>query len=107
METTTLTIESKVVTEGKQKIYKILKMKSFDIEKNIGEIEKELEKRLNVHLNDLLVKLKEIKFENPETSTKVLIMRLMIKILNEICDEYKIKLNEKDLTNLEEMTQDL
>lgn len=92
-------VEQKVTTKAKKTLYLVLKKKGF-AEEIIDNIDKELEKRLIEYLKNIAPKLNQMNFDNPEEALECLLLKQMIKILDDILKEKMLNLNEEDKKKL-------
>ena len=91
----TTVIENKVLKKGKKALYLVLKKKSF-ADEIIESLQDEIEERFNKFLCQIAPKLNNIKLDNEEDSLKYLLIKGLIKILNDMLKERRINLTEKD-----------
>jgi hypothetical protein len=97
-QTTTL-LEERVTTKARKTLYLVLKKKGLT-EEAIENIDKELEKRLIEYLSNIAPKLNQTNFDDPEKALECLLLKQMIKILDDILKEKMLSLNEEDKKNL-------
>jgi translation initiation factor 2 alpha subunit (eIF-2alpha) len=92
-------VEKNVATKAKKTLYLVLKKKGF-ADEVIDSIDKELEKRLIEYLKNIAPKLNEMKFDDPEKALECLLVKQMIKILDDMLKERMLNLKEEDKKNL-------
>jgi len=95
-------ITQTTIEKGKHILHLILKKKPLTV-KVIEEINDELEKRLTKFLDNIFIKIKDMKFDNPEQTLKVIIIKGLINILKKMIEENSIKLTEEDKKILDEI----
>lgn len=88
-------LEEKIVKKTHEKLYLALKKKGF-AEQIIEKINEESEKRLKDFLMKILPKLNEMSFDNPEEALETLILKQMVKILDDMFKERLLLLSEND-----------
>ena len=95
-QTQTITVLEKQITEeSKKTLYLVLRKKGF-ADEIIEEINKEVEKRLELYLNKIIHKLENMHFDNPEEALKCLLLKQVIKILDEMEKEKLLSIGEED-----------
>ena len=88
-------VEEKFIKKTHEKLYLVLKKKG-SAEQIIEKISEESEKRLKEFLMKILPKLNEMHFDNPEEALETLMLKQMIKILDDMYKERLLILSEKD-----------
>ena len=88
-------VEEKFIKKTHEKLYLVLKKKGL-AEQIIEKIGEESEKRLKEFLIKILPKLNEMHFDNPEEALETLMLKQMIKILDDMYKERLLILSEKD-----------
>ena len=88
-------VEEKFIKKTHEKLYLVLKKKGL-AEQIIEKIGEESEKRLKEFLMKILPKLNEMHFDNPEEALETLMLKQMIKILDDMYKERLLLLSEKD-----------
>ena len=88
--------------KGRKVLYLVLKKKSFEKE-IIEKIEKELEVKLKDFLKDIEPKIRNVEFEDPENSLKVIFLEGLINILQELLQKSIGKLSKDDKKILDEI----
>lgn len=83
-------------------LYLVLKKKPFT-QQIIEEIQEEMEKRFSQYLQNIIHKLINMKFDNPNQALKVLFLKILINVANQMVNEDKIHLSNSDLKLLEEI----
>jgi len=92
-------VEQKVTTKAKKTLYLVLRRKGF-ADEIIDSIDYEIEKRLIEFVKNIAPKLNQMKFDNPEDAIECLLLKEMIKILDDMLKEKMLNLNEEDKKNL-------
>lgn len=92
-------VEQKVTTKTKKTLYLVLKRKGF-ADEIIENIDYEMEKRLIEFVKNISPKLNQMKFDNPEDAIECLLLKEIIKILDDMLKEKMLNLNEGDKKNL-------
>ena len=88
-------VEEKFIKKTHEKLYLVLKKKGF-AEQIIEKIGEASEKRLKEFLMKILTKLNEMHFDNPEEALETLILKQMVKILDDMFKERLLLLSEND-----------
>ena len=88
-------VEEKFIKKTHEKLYLVLKKKGL-AEQIIEKISEESEKRIKEYLMKILPKLNEMHFDNPEEALETLMLKQMIKILDDMYKERLLLLSEKD-----------
>ena len=88
-------VEEKVIKKTNEKLYLVLKKKGLP-EQIIDEINAESQNRLEDYLLQILPKLKNMYFDNPEEALECLILKQMIIILDNMFKERLPFLSERD-----------
>ena len=88
-------VEEKVIKKTNEKLYLVLKKKGLP-EQIIDEINAESQNRLEDYLMQILPKLKNMYFDNPEEALECLILKQMIIILDNMFKERLPLLSERD-----------
>ena len=88
-------VEEKFIKKTHEKLYLVLKKKGL-AEQIIEKIGEESEKRLKDFLMKILPKLNEMSFDNPEEALETLILKQMVKILDDMFKERLLLLSEND-----------
>ena len=88
-------VEEKISKETKKTLYLVLRRKGLTDE-SIEKINKEAEKRLSEFIERIMPELKNMKFDNPEEALKYLLLKQMIKILDDMSKEKILFLCEED-----------
>jgi DNA polymerase III delta prime subunit len=90
------TESSKIIEQGKNIVYTILKRKPLNTEEILKQLEKEIEKRFQDRIKEITPSIENAKFDNPETSLKLILVKVMIEILDALFFEKMIALDEED-----------
>ena len=83
------------VNKGKKTLFLVLKKKSEE-KQIIEDIEKELEHKMKLFLQKILPKIQNLKFENPEKSLRVIILKGLINALKDLIKQYFGELSQND-----------
>ena len=92
---TITSVEEKILKKSNNTLFLVLRQKGFE-DQIIEDLNKEVEKRLEQFLNQISEKLKEMKFDNPEEAIKCLMLKQIIKILDDLEKEKMLNLCEGD-----------
>lgn len=88
-------LEKKIINNGNKAFYLVLKKKDF-ADEIIDNLKDEVEKRFHNFIREITPKLEKLNFEDPETSLKYLLIKGLIKILNNMEKEKSLNLSEED-----------
>ena len=87
--------EEKITNETKKTLYLVLRPKGM-ADEAIEKINSEAEKRLAKFIEQITQELKNMKFDNQEEALKCLLLKQMIKILDDMSKEKMMLLSEVD-----------
>lgn len=85
-----------LIQKGNKILYLVLKTKPFS-EEIIEEVRNIIKERLHKSLLNIVPRIENVQFKDPEQTLKIIILNAIIKILNNMIKEDIIKLNENDL----------
>ena len=104
--TTTISTETestKIIKQGQEIMYKILKRKPVDFEKIMKDLNVNIENRFNDRMKKVLPQVENKKFDNPEKSLRVVMLNVLIKVLTELSEEMLLTLDENDKKLIDEI----
>ena len=88
-------VEEKVSKKAKNTLYLVLKKRGFG-EEVIEKMDTELERRFLEVLKRITPRLSEMHFDNPEEALEYILLKEIIKILDDFIKENMLNLNEDD-----------
>lgn len=88
-------VEEKVSKKAKNTLYLVLKKRGFE-EEVIEKMNTELERRFLEVLKRITPRLSEMHFDNPEEALEYILLKEIIKILDDFIKENMLNLNEDD-----------
>ena len=95
-QTQTITVVEKQIAEKSNKtLYLVLRQKGF-ADEIIEKINQEVEKRLEEFLKKIVPKLQTMTFDNPEESLQCILLKQVIKILDDMEKEKLLNISEED-----------
>ena len=97
-------VEQNVSLKTRKTLYLVLKRKGL-ADEIIDNIDKEVEKRLIEYLNNIAPKLNQMNFDDPVESLECLLLKQVVKILDDMIKEKMIYLNEEDKKRLFDLFQ--
>ena len=97
-------VEQNVTLKTRKTLYLVLKRKGL-ADEIIDNIDKELEKRLIEYLNKIAPKLNQMTFDDPVTALECLLLKQVVKILDDMIKEKMLNLNEEDKKRLFDLFQ--
>ena len=97
-------VEQNVSLKTRKTLYLVLKRKGL-ADEIIDNIDKEVEKRLIEYLNNIAPKLNQMNFDDPVESLECLLLKQVVKILDDMIKEKMLNLNEEDKKRLFDLFQ--
>ena len=97
-------VEQNVTLKTRKTLYLVLRRKGL-ADEIIDNIDKELEKRLIEYLNKIAPKLNQMTFDDPVTALECLLLKQVVKILDDMIKEKMLNLNEEDKKRLFDLFQ--
>ena len=97
-------VEQNVSLKTRKTLYLVLKRKGL-ADEIIENIDKEVEKRLIEYLNNIAPKLNQMNFDDPVEAIECLLLKQVVKILDDMIKEKMIYLNEEDKKRLFDLFQ--
>ena len=97
-------VEQNVTLKIRKTLYLVLRRKGL-ADEIIDNIDKELEKRLIEYLNKIAPKLNQMTFDDPVTALECLLLKQVVKILDDMIKEKMLNLNEEDKKRLFDLFQ--
>ena len=97
-------VEQNVSLKTKKTLYLVLKRKGL-ADEIIENIDKEVEKRLIEYLNNIAPKLNQMNFDDPVEALECLLLKQVVKILDDMIKEKMLNLNEEDKKRLFDLFQ--
>ena len=97
-------VEQNVALKTSKTLYLVLKKKGL-ADEIIDNIDKELEKRLIEYLNYIAPKLNQMNFDDPVEALECLLLKQVVKILDDMIKEKMLNLNEEDKKRLFDLFQ--
>ena len=97
-------VEQNVALKTSKTLYLVLRRKGL-ADEIIDNIDKELEKRLIEYLNKIAPKLNQMTFDDPVTALECLLLKQVVKILDDMIKEKMLNLNEEDKKRLFDLFQ--
>ena len=97
-------VEQNVSLKTRKTLYLVLKRKGL-ADEIIDNIDKELEKRLIEYLKNIAPKLNQMNFDDPVEALECLLLKQVVKILDDMIKEKMIYLNEEDKKRLFDLFQ--
>ena len=97
-------VEQNVSLKTRKTLYLVLKRKGL-ADEIIENIDKEVEKRLIEYLNNIAPKLNQMNFDDPVEALECLLLKQVVKILDDMIKEKMIYLNEEDKKRLFDLFQ--
>ena len=104
LQATVITTSNQTLNRGKKILHLVLKKKPFT-EKIMEELENEISDRMGKFIGRVYKKLEQAKFQNPEQSIKVILLKALVGILKNMVKEYQQSLSLDDLKMIEEILQ--
>ena len=104
LRSTVILTTTQTLSRGNKILYLVLHKKPFYAEA-MEQLEKEIAERLNQFIDRVYNKLENAKFENPEQSIKVLLLKALYRILRNLAKEYEKNLSPADIKEIEEIFQ--
>lgn len=102
LQATVIITSNQALNRGKQILHLVLQKKPFS-EKIMEELEKEISERMGNFVSRIYKKLEQTKFENPQQSIKVILLKALVQIMRNIVKEYQQSLSPDDLKIIEEI----
>ena len=97
-------VEQNVALKTSKTLYLVLKRKGL-ADEIIENIDKELEKRLIEYLKNIAPKLNQMNFDDPVEALECLLLKQVVKILDDMIKEKMLNLNEEDKKRLFDLFQ--
>ena len=97
-------VEQNVSLKTRKTLYLVLKRKGL-ADEIIENIDKELEKRLIEYLKNIAPKLNQMNFDDPVEALECLLLKQVVKILDDMIKEKMLNLNEEDKKRLFDLFQ--
>ena len=97
-------VEQNVSLKTRKTLYLVLKRKGL-ADEIIENIDKEVEKRLIEYLNNIAPKLNQMNFDDPVEALECLLLKQVVKILDDMIKEKMLNLNEEDKKRLFDLFQ--
>ena len=97
-------VEQNVALKTSKTLYLVLKRKGL-ADEIIENIDKEVEKRLIEYLNYIAPKLNQMNFDDPVEALECLLLKQVVKILDDMIKEKMLNLNEEDKKRLFDLFQ--
>ena len=97
-------VEQNVALKTSKTLYLVLKRKGL-ADEIIENIDKEVEKRLIEYLNNIAPKLNQMNFDDPVEALECLLLKQVVKILDDMIKEKMLNLNEEDKKRLFDLFQ--
>jgi Mg/Co/Ni transporter MgtE len=97
-------VEQNVALKTSKTLYLVLKKKGL-ADEIIDNIDKELEKRLIEYLKNIAPKLNQMNFDDPVEALECLLLKQVVKILDDMIKEKMLNLNEEDKKRLFDLFQ--
>jgi Mg/Co/Ni transporter MgtE len=97
-------VEQNVALKKSKTLYLVLKRKGL-ADEIIENIDKEVEKRLIEYLNNIAPKLNQMNFDDPVEALECLLLKQVVKILDDMIKEKMLNLNEEDKKRLFDLFQ--
>ena len=97
-------VEQNVSLKTRKTLYLVLKRKGL-ADEIIDNIDKELEKRLIEYLKNIAPKLNQMNFDDPVEALECLLLKQVVKILDDMIKEKMLNLNEEDKKRLFDLFQ--
>jgi Mg/Co/Ni transporter MgtE len=97
-------VEQNVALKKSKTLYLVLKRKGL-ADEIIESIDKELEKRLIEYLKNIAPKLNQMNFDDPVEALECLLLKQVVKILDDMIKEKMLNLNEEDKKRLFDLFQ--
>jgi Mg/Co/Ni transporter MgtE len=97
-------VEQNVSLKTRKTLYLVLKRKGL-ADEIIESIDKELEKRLIEYLKNIAPKLNQMNFDDPVEALECLLLKQVVKILDDMIKEKMLNLNEEDKKRLFDLFQ--
>ena len=104
LQATVITTSNKALNRGRQILHLVLQKKPFS-EKIMEELENEISDRMGKFVSRIYKKLEQTKFENPQQSIKVILLKALVQIMRNMVKEYQQSLSPDDLKIIEEIFQ--
>ena len=97
-------VEQNVALKTSKTLYLVLKKKGL-ADEIIDNIDKEVEKRLIEYLKNIAPKLNQMNFDDPVEALECLLLKQVVKILDDMIKEKMLNLNEEDKKRLFDLFQ--
>jgi Mg/Co/Ni transporter MgtE len=97
-------VEQNVSLKTRKTLYLVLKRKGL-ADEIIESIDKELEKRLIEYIKNIAPKLNQMNFDDPVEALECLLLKQVVKILDDMIKEKMLNLNEEDKKRLFDLFQ--
>jgi Mg/Co/Ni transporter MgtE len=97
-------VEQNVSLKTRKTLYLVLKRKGL-ADEIVESIDKELEKRLIEYLKNIAPKLNQMNFDDPVEALECLLLKQVVKILDDMIKEKMLNLNEEDKKRLFDLFQ--
>jgi hypothetical protein len=97
-------VEQNVALKTSKTLYLVLKRKGL-ADEIIESIDKELEKRLIEYIKNIAPKLNQMNFDDPVEALECLLLKQVVKILDDMIKEKMLNLNEEDKKRLFDLFQ--
>ena len=97
-------VEQNFALKTSKTLYLVLKKKGL-ADEIIDNIDKEVEKRLIEYLNNIAPKLNQMNFDDPVEALECLLLKQVVKILDDMIKEKMLNLNEEDKKRLFDLFQ--
>ena len=97
-------VEQNVALKTSKTLYLVLKRKGL-ADEIIENIDKEVEKRLIEYLKNIAPKLNQMNFDDPVEALECLLLKQVVKILDDMIKEKMLNLNEEDKKRLFDLFQ--
>ena len=97
-------VEQNVALKTSKTLYLVLKRKGL-ADEIIENIDKELEKRLIEYIKNIAPKLNQMNFDDPVEALECLLLKQVVKILDDMIKEKMLNLNEEDKKRLFDLFQ--
>ena len=97
-------VEQNVALKTSKTLYLVLKRQGL-ADEIIENIDKDVEKRLIEYLNNIAPKLNQMNFDDPVEALECLLLKQVVKILDDMIKEKMIYLNEEDKKRLFDLFQ--
>jgi hypothetical protein len=104
LQATVITTSNQALNRGRQILHLVLQKKPFS-EKIMEELENEISDRMGKFVSRIYKKLEQTKFENPQQSIKVILLKALVQIMRNMVKEYQQSLSPDDLKIIEEIFQ--